>query len=695
MPARCWLGKLADKKRKASRLPSGLSFGADVCGNPERALGLEWFETNGLGGFASSSIIGANTRRYHGLLVAALNPPVGRIAVLSKLDETVFAPGGALEFGSNRYPGTIHPQGFNFLEFFHLDPFPRWIFRAGKIFLEKTVMLEYGANAVWVRYRWLGPDMKAAGAPPTGYGLTVRPLLAFRDYHQLAHGNDVCNLSVRGGAVGYTIRPYEGLPEMTIDTGADCFCDAPDWYYNFEYDIERERGLDFQEDLFSPGTFDAPADSVEWAIRFSLGGHAYAGASVEGCAGLLKRFNAAAAAEIQRRKNLLSGFESADSFSKRLALAADTFIVSRGSNGKTILAGYPWFTDWGRDTMISLPGLAPAAGRPEIARNILETFAGCAEFGLIPNRFPDGNESPAYNTVDAALWFVLAVDSYVRETGDTAFLEHLWPTLSSIIDSYRIGTINEIRMDNDGLISAGDRTMQLTWMDAKVGDWVVTPRHGKAVEINALWYNSLKAMARFAPCIGEDPAHYSELAELTQLEFESQFWNESKGCLYDVLREGEADPAVRPNQIFALSLPETLLDREKQESVLRVVEEKLLTPFGLRSLAPGEPGYAGIYCGGVVQRDGAYHQGTVWSWLIGPYVSAVLNVRGRGRDVAAGLAKKLEKLEEHLSDTGLNSISEIFDGDPPHHPRGCFAQAWSVAELLRVKKELNQILGKS
>jgi predicted glycogen debranching enzyme len=288
----------------------------------------------------------------------------------------------------------------------------------------------------------------------------------------------------------------------------------------------------------------------------------------------------------------------------------------------------------------------------------------------------------------------MAVDSYVRETNDAVFIECVWPTLCSIIDNYRNGTVNEIRMDSDGLISAGDSKSQLTWMDAKVGDWVVTPRHGKAVEINALWFNSLKAMARFCAMLGKNRALYEELAGLVEKEFETQFWNEDKGCLFDVLRDGWSDPAVRPNQIFAISLPEMLLSPEKRAGVLRVIEEKLLTPYGLRSLAPDEHGDAGVYSGGVVQRDGAYHQGTVWGWLIGPYVSAVLNVRGRGAETVQRLESCLKKLEEHLGDAGLNSISEIFDGDLPHTPKGCFAQAWSVAELLRVKQELNQASAK-
>jgi predicted glycogen debranching enzyme len=666
---------------KESSVPN-MKFGADVCGDPERALTLEWLETNGIGGFASSTILGANTRRYHGLLVAALQPPAGRIVALSKIEETISAPGGLIELSTNRYPGALHPMGYELLESFNLDPLPRWIFKVGNYYLEKTLLLEYGANTVWIRYRYLGVTRKPIKCPK-GYELSARPMLAFRDYHYIGKRNDYCNLTAEVTQGGLTLKPYEGLPEMHVGFGG-IFEPAPDWYYNFEYDIERERGLDFAEDLFSPGTIKSPIGFSEWVLSFS---------SEHGSLrpeGLSSEFYRLFEIETGRRKALFAGFEKSDEATRRLAVTADSFIVRRGNSGKTVIAGYHWFTDWGRDTMISLPGLTLATGRFEIAREILTTFAKHIRYGLVPNRFPDEGETPCYNSVDAALWYVLAVDSYIKLSGDSDILKEVWGPLMAIVGGFRQGTLNDIFMDEDGLISAGSPGSQLTWMDAKVGDWVVTPRHGKAVEINAMWYNSLLAMAGFAERLGADTSMYSQLAALVKCEFESQFWNEENGCLYDVLRPGYADAAIRPNQVFALSLQGELLSAEKRESVLKVVEEKLLTPYGLRSLAPGDQFYRWRYEGGVIERDGAYHQGTVWAWLMGPFISALWNVRGKTPATKRYAAGLLEKLEAHLFDTGLNSVSEIFDGEAPHHPRGCISQAWSVSELLRIKKEINE-----
>jgi len=670
------------KSKTNEKLIPYLSFGADFCGDPDKALNHEWLETNGIGGFSSSSIIGANTRRYHGLLVAALRPPSGRTVTLSKLDETVRNPDGAVELGTNRYPGILHPEGFRHIEGFHLDPVPRWVYKIGGGFLEKTVLLLYGRNSVMIRYRWLSGKGKPEKAAPAGTSITARPFFAFRDYHSLAKRNDDCDMGMHYRDCLYVMRPYGGLPEIEIDTGGGEFRAAPDWYYNFEYDFERERGLDFSEDLFSPGMLEAPAGAAEWVLRFSIQFGPEITTNVD--------FNSELDAEVKRRTALLTGFEKSDEAARRLAIAADSFIVRRGDCGKTVIAGYHWFTDWGRDTMIALPGLSLATGRFGIARDILKTFAKHVRHGLVPNRFPDEGETPSYNSVDAALWFILAINEYIKYSGDDGILNETWGALTSIIAGFRHGTLNDIRMDEDCLITAGGKGSQLTWMDAKIGDWVVTPRDGKPVEINAMWHGCLLAMAEFAERIGADRSQYSDLAALVKCEFESQFWNEEKGCLYDVLKPGGADGAVRPNQVFALSLNGGLFDHQRRERILKTIEEKLLTPYGLRSLAPDEPGYRSTYEGGVVGRDGAYHQGTVWAWLIGPFVTAVWNVRGKTPETLRYTAKLIEKLEEHLLEAGLNSISEIFDGDAPHKPRGCIAQAWSVAELLRVKVELTK-----
>jgi len=660
-----------------------MQFGADVCGDPEQAMSREWLETNGIGGFASSTIIGANTRRYHGLLVAALQPPSGRVVALSKLEESVTTPDGLIELSTNRYPGALHPKGYEALDSFNLDPLPRWVFRAGKYFIEKTLLLEYEKNTVWIRYRFLNSKKKPVKCPK-GFHLSARPLFAFRDYHHLGRKNDCFYLPVGESGAGLYLKPYDCLAGMSANFCCGSFEAAPDWYYNFQYDVERERGLDFEEDLYSSGVLKAGEEFGEWVLRFSFESDSI---NPEEMAG---EFEMLVGTELKRREGLLAGFEKADEPTRRLAVSADSFVVKRGISGKTVIAGYHWFTDWGRDTMISLPGLTLAAGRYEIARNILTTFARHIRYGLVPNRFPDDGETPSYNSVDAALWYALAVDDYIKASGDADILKEVWGPLISIVGAFRQGTLNDIFMDEDGLISAGFPGSQLTWMDAKVGDWVVTPRHGKAVEINAMWYNSLLAMAGFAARLGEDPAKYAQLAALVRCEFESQFWNEERGCLYDVIGPGWADGKVRPNQVFALSLPGELLSFQKRESILKVIEEQLLTPYGLRSLSPREPGYCGVYEGGPRSRDGAYHQGTVWAWLMGPYISAVWNVRGKAAETKRYAAGLLEKLEAHLFEAGLNTVSEIFDGDAPHRPRGCISQAWSVSELLRIKKEIQE-----
>lgn len=676
----------ANRKKSPSALPV-TSFGANVCGDPARSLDLEWLETNGIGGFASSSVSGANTRRYHGLLVAAVQPPAGRIVALSKLEETFFAPESAFPLSTNKYTGALFPDGYSRIISFSLDPFPRWVFGAGGCLIEKTVFLEYEVNAVWIRYRLLTKKGLPLKKAPEGVRFAARPLFAFRDYHHIVRKHDFCDIRARETSGGLFLKPYEGLPGIYMETSGGGFHDAPDWYYNFEYERELERGLDYVEDLFSPGVFESRAGVAEWILRFSFN-KCYE--CVEGQGGIAAELELRMAAEIERRKSLCANFEGADDAARKLAVSADQFIVKRGQSGRTVIAGYHWFTDWGRDTMISLPGLALATGRFEVAREILTTFSKHARYGLLPNRFPEAGESPSYNSVDAALLYILTVNEYIKASGDEGILREVWGTMESIIGGFRQGTLNDIFMDDDGLISAGGPGTQLTWMDAKVGDWVVTPRHGKAVEINAMWYNCLCEMAELAPQVDVDGSFYSGLASIVKAEFESRFWNGEKGCMYDVVRGDFSDGAVRPNQAIALALPRELLDSDKRESALRVIERKLLTPYGLRSLAPDEPGYRGRYAGGVIDRDGAYHQGTVWGWLMGPFVFALWNVRGRTPETMKYVTELIKPLEQHLSEAGLNSVSEIFDGDAPHKPCGCIAQAWSVAELLRIKNELNK-----
>jgi len=669
-----------------------LHINGDVCVNLEESSTLEWLETNGIGGYSSSTVPGMNTRRYHGLLVAAVHPPAGRIVAVSRMDEILDTPRGKFELATSRFPGAVHPEGYRHLDSFHIDPFPRWVYRAGGVMLEKTLVMARGFNAVALRYRWLEEDGKLAVGRPREHRTTALPFIAYRDYHHLLKSDQFRSPAYREEAEAIVLSPLEGLPDLVFRCQGFRYEFAPEWYYNFEYALEQERGLDFTEDLLTPGKFIETGDDPDCYIVFAVGIDP-AAASVS-AATPREMFEEWSSEEIERRAALVSRIGSgADELTRRLVLSADAFIVDRGETGKSVLAGYPWFTDWGRDTMISLPGLTIATRRYHEARSILETFGRHVKAGLIPNRFPDGGEEPAYNTVDAPLWYAIAADAYLRATKDYGALkDFLWKALHEICHSYIEGTLNNIHMDDDGLIIAGDATTQLTWMDAKVGEWVVTPRHGKAVEVNALWYNTLRIMERLAGRMGVKDDIYKGLARKVSREFTSTFWNREARCLFDVVNESGPDPSIRPNQILAISLPRMLLSADRREKMLKVVERHLVTPCGLRSLSPNDPRYRGEYAGGVAERDGAYHQGTVWSWLSGHYAIAVMKVYGSRSARAHRMAMKaLIGLEGHIAgEAGLNHISEIFDGDEPFRPRGCFAQAWSTAELLRVRMQIGE-----
>ena len=601
-----------------------IRFGPEICGDLDQALRREWLETNGLGGFASSTIIGLNTRRYHGLLTAALDPPGERKMLLSKLEETLVIDGRRYELSTNQYPGVIHPQGYKLQSAFRLDPFPVFTWLVEDVELHKTVFLIHGENGVVVQY--------LLRSSHHGCALELRPLVGFRDYHSTAHAN--APLDWGGLQIAHDAE--------TVETSSH-------WYFNFEYERERERGLDYREDLFQP-----------YVLKFDLSHRTQATVIASTEPHTADQAAGLRLAEVNRRKSLRP-------------FAADQFIVRRGA-GKSVIAGYPWFGDWGRDTMVSLPGLTLATGRSEITREILAEYGRHIRDGLLPNNFP-----AEYNTVDASLWYLEAIRAYIAATGDSKFvLENLWDAMTSIIDRYARGTRYGIQMEADGLIHAGEPGVQLTWMDAKVGDWVVTPRHGKPVEVQALWYNALCLMAALRE---ENP--YREMAERAKSSFAALFWNESAGCLYDVVGEAGPDASIRPNQIAALALHYPILDdRAKALRVLEVVERELLTPFGLRTLAPSDPQYRGRYEGDMRSRDGAYHQGTVWPWLMGMFVTAALRY---GHASLVQARAWLEPLRRFSENEGVGQIPEIFDGDPPHEPRGCIAQAWSVAELLRAQ----------
>ncbi len=652
-----------------------IGFSADTCRDYAAAVTKEWLETDGLGGYASSTLIGANTRRYHGLLVAALRPPSRRLVLLSKLEETLAVRDMEYDLSTNQYPGTIHPQGYLNQLSFRLDPFPTSVYEVGPegrpTRLEKQVIMCRGTQAVLVRYRLL--------SSPGTVSLIARPLLAYRDYHHLTRENPDFNpaAEVTGARDTVMMTPYEGLPTLHLHLKGAYFESWGDWYHNFEYLEELARGLDYHEDLYSPGFFTRTLDPGETC---------YFLASLEPPA----KHDPALMVEGERRRRTfaLRGWEHAREDLATLVRATDAFLVGRRP-GRTeqpsdgVLAGYHWFEEWGRDTMIALPGLTLVTRRFEVAKAVFRSYCSLVSQGMIPNRIPDVGAAPDYNTADATLWMFWAIHKYLDYTGHRDFVQsELLPVLQDIIAWHVRGTRYEIRVDDDGLLRAGTPGTQLTWMDAKVGDVVMTPRQGKAVEINALWHHAL----RFVEELGAE--HDGPSAEDVARRFRARFWNADLGYLNDVVDgEVQADHSLRPNQIIAVSLPYPLLEPEQARAVVEVVQRDLLTPYGLRTLSPHDPRYQGRYEGDQFTRDAAYHQGTVWPWLLGPFITAYLRV-SPDRAAAQQTARRwLDPFYRHLRDAGLGHLSEIFDGDPPHRPRGCIAQAWSLAELLRAATE--------
>src|SRR6516165_6240877 len=648
-----------------------IMFDQAACRDLSRARRREWIETNGMGGYASSTIVGLNTRRYHGLLVAATRPPLGRMVLLSKVEETIIIGGHRYDLSTNRYSGAFYPDGYELLKEFRLDPFPTFVYEVEGVEIEKRVFLVYGHNTVVIEYDFRGLDRGLH----TDVSFELRPLIAFRDYHSTTRWNGALDpaFSIEGDRV--TLTPYQGVPSLHIAFGKAQIEKVGDWYYNFERDAEFERGFYDNEDLFNPLVSRyaiGPRDSV--SVIASLEGHQVAESADR------------RGRELQRRAELIYSSRYSDSLITSLTTAADQFIVRRGELG-TIIAGYHWFGDWGRDTMIALPGLTLTTGRTEIARSILETFARHADKGMLPNRFPDDGADPEYNTVDAALWMFEAVQAYLNQTGDWSFVENrLYDPLAGIIEWHQQGTRFGIKVETDGLVHAGEAGSQLTWMDAKVGDVVATPRQGKPVEIQALWYNALRIIEHVSRKIGKvsEAARYATMADLARRSFNAAFWYDDGGYLYDVIDGERRDGSLRPNQILAVSLSHSILDSSRARAVVDAVERELLTPHGLRSLAPSDPAYRGRYVGDAATRDMTYHQGTVWPWLAGPFFTAWLKVHGTNEGSRKTVKAWLAQFEEHFTQAGLGQVSEIFDGDAPFEARGCIAQAWSVAELLRV-----------
>jgi predicted glycogen debranching enzyme len=659
----------------------------------EKLTQKEWLEADGLGGFASGTAQGIRTRRYHALLLVATTPPTGRMVLVNGMDAWVETESGKYDLSSQNYaPGLVGGEGAKNLETFDWHPWPHWIYKfPDGTRIEQEILVPKGAPITCVSWKILGASREAK--------LFVRPFLSCRDYHSLHKANSRFNFEPYVGQQRITWCPYGGVPGVTVLTNG-AYSHEPLWYYNFLYEEERARGLDCEEDLAAPGVFSWNLTATPAALILTTSDHVAAEFSARPepirLVAKLRR------TEEARRKGFASPVERAadDYIVERGTVAVRTAVLRNGSGkadqklngdarGKTIIAGYPWFTDWGRDTFIALRGLCLATGRLADARNILLAWAGAVSEGMLPNRFPDRGEQPEFNSVDASLWFIVAAYEYLQALpkGTTSRSDEsiLGGAIEAILEGYARGTRYGIRMDDDALLAAGQLGVQLTWMDAKVGDWVVTPRIGKPVEVQSLWINALWIANKFT-------SRWEDKLSRAVYSFRKRFWNAERGFLNDVVdvnhEVGTIDGTLRPNQIFAVGgLPLPLLEGELARLVVETVENQLLTPMGLRSLGPGEPGYCTQCTGGVAQRDGAYHQGTVWPWLLGPFIEAWVRVRGDTTEAKrAARLRFLVPFLQHLEQAGLGHTSEIADAEPPHVPRGCPFQAWSLGEILRLDR---------
>ena len=621
----------------------------------------EWLETDGRGGFASGPVEGPRTRRYHGLLTVALTPPTGRMVLVDGFDAWL-EPGESRFLTLQRYAPDVVTRSTLPVPVFADLPWPTWTWQLGEGgTIQCDLFVSRGTATAALRWR-------ATGLPP-GTRLVVRPFLSGREMHALHVENE--SFDTRAETRGDRVRwqPYAALPAVLSHANASYRHD-PVWYRRFALAEEAARGFDHLTDCLSPGVlcWDLDAGDAVWLLT----AEGVPGVVPSGPEGVLAHYHAIRATELERR--LL--------FPSRLHQSADDYLVQRGS-GKTIIAGYPWFTDWGRDTFIALRGLCLSTGRLDDARDILLAWAGTVSEGMLPNRFVDRGDVPEFNAVDASLWYVIAAWEYLQQRPDNPARQQLEQAILAIVSGYAAGTRYGIRADPDGLLRCGERGVQLTWMDARVGDWVVTPRTGKPVEVQALWLNALAIAARIDP-------GWEAVRVRGHASFARRFWNEAAGCLYDVVDvdhiPGQVDDSIRPNQIFAVGgLPFPLLEGEPARRVVEAVRQRLLTPLGVRSLAPDDPAYVPVYQGGPLERDSAYHQGTVWPWLAGPFAEAWLRVEGDTPAVRARIRETLlQPLLDHLEQAGVGHISEIADAEPPHTPRGCPFQAWSLGELLRL-----------
>jgi predicted glycogen debranching enzyme len=657
-----------------------VQFGREICGDLGAAESREWLVTNGIGGYASGTVAGSQTRRYHGLLVAALQPPVGRAQLVSAIDEIVHYAGTDFSLATHRWAsGAVDPQGFLFLEDFHLaGSTPVWTYALADALLEKRVWMRQGENTTYIQYTLV----RASSA----LEMELKALVNYRDFHSLTHAGD-WRMNIAPLESGVKVLAFDGATPFYLKGSAATSEPRHEWYVGCYLGEETGRGLSDREDRLFAALFRAKLE-IGSSVVFVATTEANAFLDGETARAERANYEVKLFQDWQAKNEALA--EEAPSWLWQLILAADKFIVKRSlpeePDGRSIIAGYHWFGDWGRDTMIALPGLTLATGRAGVARQILLAFLRYVDGGMLPNNFPDAGGKPEYNTVDAALWYFESVRQYFEATQDAVTLQKLFPVLAGMIDAHITGTRYNIHVDPaDGLLYAGAPGVQLTWMDAKIGDWVVTPRTGKPVEINALWINALETMAGFARLLAKPCEAYEKLAAKAKKSFQ-RFWNVNRNCCFDVIDSPGVgnDASLRPNQIFAVSLPVSPLTSEQQNAVVDICARQLLTSHGLRSLAQGEPGYTGHYGGSPRDRDAAYHQGTVWGWLLGPFALAHYRVY---HDREAAL-RVLEPLGRQIYASGLGTLSEIFDGDAPFTPRGCIAQAWTVAEVLRAWKKI-------
>lgn len=640
----------------------------------------EWVLTNGIGGYAGSSVTGAHARKHHGYLIASLHPPVERFVILSKINECLIRSSGKIDFTVEQYladdGSTAYRKGIEYLNSFTYDGLVHFTTKAPEFTMTKTLAFEHGKNTIAISY-----DIQNDGESAT---LVLTPLFNYRVHHE-ASTIDTLKFDTAYEQPEIRLVPQQNK-DVTIrlftDDGTVVPCEEK---YTTGMQLQKELDVesDALDDNYTPYQIEFPLDagcrkkiSIVCTIEDTYEKDAFATAAAE-----MARFDA-----LEKK----AGYH--DELAETLTIAADHFLAYRQSTGlMTVLAGLPWFTDWGRDTMIALTGLTLSTGRYQDARDILTTFARYVHHGMVPNMFPDEGTAPLYNTADASMWYFYAVGKYLDYTGtpeDYAFVqETIYPKLKEIIAAYEHGTDFSIYMEEDGLIHAGSGLDQVTWMDVRVGDWVATPRHGKPVEINALWYHALCLMEEWATRFGEDGSHYAALAAHAKESFAKEFWNEKDGCLYDVVDGLEGDATLRPNQIYAVSLPHRMLDADKEKKIVDKVYEKLYAKTGLRSLSPDDKEYHPTYEGCLDKRDHAYHQGTSWGFLLGGFLTAYVHVYGTSKEVITQVDAMLDATREQFYHGCIGSIAEIFDGDEPHTSRGCYAQAWSVGEILRAYTE--------